>query len=354
MKKNILIATGGSGGHMIPALVFFSHLKKKFNLFISSDLRGLKYIDYKKYNLVIIKTPKIFDKYILLPFKFFIILLLTIKSIYILMNKKIDIILSTGGYAPLPLCLAGILLRKKLYIYEPNQVLGKSNRFLLFFCNRIFCHTSKIKKYPANLKKKILLISPIVRKFFYKKVIKKNKKFKLMIIGGSQGAKVFDKFLDQILVRLSNKKELKIVHQTNHNNIIKLKEFYDKNKISNHVFTFDKNFINLIKECDFCITRAGASTLAELFILKIPFLAIPLPSSKDNHQYENAKFYRNRNCCWLLEEKKMNDKILYNILKDIILNKKKLDDKKKSIIELNRKISWKNQNNIIMKEFNND
>ena len=57
---------------------------------------------------------------------------------------------------------------------------------------------------------------------------------------------------------------------------------------------------------------------------------------------------------FFLEEKKMNDKIIYNILKDIILNKKKFDDKKKSIIELNRKISWKNQNNIIMKEFNND
>ena len=68
------------------------------------------------------------------------------------------------------------------------------------------------------------------------------------------------------------------------------------------IFNFDNNFINKVKEADLCVTRAGATTLAELSILNVPFVAIPLPSSKDNHQLKNAIFYANKNCCWLIEQ----------------------------------------------------
>ena len=57
-----------------------------------------------------------------------------------------------------------------------------------------------------------------------------------------------------------------------------------------------------MRSCNFCITRAGSSTLAELFISNIPFLTIPLLNSKDNHQYENAMFYKRSNCCWILKK----------------------------------------------------
>ena len=68
MKKNILIATGGSGGHMMPAVIH-DHLKKNFNLYISSDERGLKFIDYQKYDLFLVNTPRIFKDYFLYSLK---------------------------------------------------------------------------------------------------------------------------------------------------------------------------------------------------------------------------------------------------------------------------------------------
>ena len=71
--------------------------------------------------------------------------------------------------------------------------------------------------------------------------------------------------------------------------------FYLENKIENRVFDFDQNLDLLLDQSDLCITRAGASSLAEIAILNIPFIAIPLPSSKDNHQFENANFYQNFN-----------------------------------------------------------
>lgn len=352
MKKNILIATGGSGGHMIPASVFYNHLKKKFNIYLSSDLRGLNYIDKKNYNIEIIETPSIFNNFFLIPIKIIVILALSIKSIFFLKNKKIDIILSTGGYAPTPICLAGIFLRLKLYIYEPNKVLGKSNKFFLRYCNKIFCHSNQIKNFQNKFKTKIFLLSPLVRKDFYKNKLRKNKKLNLMVIGGSQGAKIFDEYLHKVFLKISKKIDLRIFHQTKLDNINKLKNFYNKNDINNKVFNFDKNFVNFIKNCNFCITRAGASTLAELFILNIPFLAIPLPSAKDNHQYENAKYFKDRNCCWIVDEKKINEDELYRLLKNIILKKEELLKKKKLLNKLSKNISWNNQGKIIIRELN--
>ena len=354
MKKNILIASGGSGGHIIPAIAFHDHLKKKFNLFISSDLRGLNYIDPKNYNLITIATPNVFNNFFLIPFKLIYVLILTIKSIVFLKNKKINIVLSMGGYPPTPLCLASISLGIKFYIYEPNLVIGRSNKFFLRYCTKIFCYKKKIRNFPNKYKKKIFLLNPLVRKIFYKSKPKKNKRFRLMIIGGSQGAKIFDEYLHKIISKISKKKQLEIFHQTKNKNIKYLKAFYNKNKIKNKVFDFDKRIIDLIKGCDFCITRAGASTLAELFILKIPFLAIPLPSAKDNHQYENARYYKDKNCSWVLDEKKINENILQKLLNDIILKKNDFLKKKKFTNNSNEIIRWKNQNSILTKEFNED
>ena len=97
-------------------------------------------------------------------------------------------------------------------------------------------------------------------------------------------------------------KSIKIIHQTSEKNIVNLSKFYNDNNIENKIFSFDKNFLNTIQQADLCITRAGASTLAELSVLNIPFIAVPLPTSKDNHQLENALFYKNKDCCWLIEQ----------------------------------------------------
>ena len=96
--------------------------------------------------------------------------------------------------------------------------------------------------------------------------------------------------------------------------------------------------MKIVQGTDFCITRAGASTLAELSILNIPFLAIPLPSSKDNHQLENAKFYKDVNCCWVLDQKFFNTQI-EDVLEAILVNKVDYLQKKNNLKKLNNKNS---------------
>ena len=86
--KNILISTGGSGGHVIPAIILYDHLKDKFNIFITSDERGTEFLDKNKYNIKIINVTKISKNILLLPFHIFLLLYLIIKSFFFLKKKK--------------------------------------------------------------------------------------------------------------------------------------------------------------------------------------------------------------------------------------------------------------------------
>jgi UDP-N-acetylglucosamine--N-acetylmuramyl-(pentapeptide) pyrophosphoryl-undecaprenol N-acetylglucosamine transferase len=143
-------------------------------------------------------------------------------------------------------------------------------------------------------------------------------------------------------------KSIRIIQQTNENNISNLSQFYSKNNIENRIFSFEKNLSNIIQETDLCITRAGASTLAELSILSTPFIAVPLPSAKDNHQLENANYYKNNDCCWIINQNLFDEKI-EEILKDILSNKRDYLNKKENLKKLNYQNTWINVNQKLLK-----
>ena len=107
------------------------------------------------------------------------------------------------------------------------------------------------------------------------------------------------------------------------------------NNIDNLIFNFEENFFDLINVSDLCITRAGATTLAEISFLNKPFIAIPLPYSKDNHQMMNAKYYEKKGCCWVIDQKKLDKEKLSIFIKDLLKNKKDIINKKKNLQKLN-------------------
>ena len=90
---NILISTGGTGGHVVPATIFYEHLKNKFNLFMTSDDRGIEFIDKEKYNIEIINVPKISQNIFLVPFQFFLLINSIFRSFIFLKKKNIKILI---------------------------------------------------------------------------------------------------------------------------------------------------------------------------------------------------------------------------------------------------------------------
>ena len=115
MTQKILISTGGSGGHVVPATILYEHLEDQFNVSLTIDKRGINFLDKNKYKLDIFNVTQISKNIFLIPFQVFSIIYLIIKSIFFLKKRGIDILISTGGYMSLPLCLASKILSLKIF-----------------------------------------------------------------------------------------------------------------------------------------------------------------------------------------------------------------------------------------------
>ena len=346
--KKISISTGGTGGHVIPAQVLYDYLSDKYDVIITSDNRGLNYLDKNVYKTKKIDVPKI-TKNILdfVPFLIFFIFSI-IKSYFFLRQNKIKILISTGGYMSIPICLAARILKLKIFLFEPNLVLGRANLFLLNYCDKIFTYNRNIKNLPKKMRFKNFVIKPLIRKDIFlakTKPKKKQVKFSMLIIGGSQGAKKFDDLFKTDLIRLSKNFKIRLFHQTSNQNLKDLKNFYYDNSISSQVFTYTNHLHRIIKKCDFVITRSGASTINELVFLEKPFLAIPFPFAKDDHQYYNAKYYVEKKLGWLIRESKVKKNFLYKFVKNLIKNKKLLSQKKKNMHKFHEKYDWYENSN---------
>ncbi len=254
----------------------------------------------------------------------------------------------------LPLCMASKLLNIKLFLFEPNLVLGRSNKLFINSCIKIFCYSDRIKNFPKNLKNKISLIPALLRKEFYniKESKSINKNINLLIIGGSQGAKLFDTSIKNSIIDLSKIYKLKVYQQTSKNNFQNLKLLYQAKKIENELFDFNEDISFFMNKANICITRAGASTLAELIFLNVPHIAIPLPTAKDNHQYENAFFYNQYGCNWILNQNEINNDNLTNKLLNIFDNKREYLDKKMNMKNFSYQNTWNNINLKIISTIN--
>ncbi|MDB9746624.1 UDP-N-acetylglucosamine--N-acetylmuramyl-(pentapeptide) pyrophosphoryl-undecaprenol N-acetylglucosamine transferase [Candidatus Pelagibacter sp.] len=351
--KKILITTGGTGGHVIPARIIEEHLKNDFEIFYSTDLRGLKYLSSNINKTKIIDTPKL-NLSFYLPFKLIKLLYLIFQSIIFLKKEKIEKVISIGGYMSIPIIIGAKILGLTIFLLEPNLLLGRSNKLFLNFSKKIFCYSDKLSNFPKKYLHKIQLIKPLVYKAFYQleKKEDRDKKFCFLISGGSQGAKIFDELIMEVMIDISKNFSIKIIQQTSLENIEKLKNFYESRNIENKIFNFEEKFINLINMSDLCITRAGATSLAEISILNKPFIAIPLPTAKDNHQMKNAQFYEKMGCCWVLDQKTLNKEKLLNIISNILKKESDLIIKKLNLEKLNYKNSWNDVNQKLQKTIN--
>ena len=119
----------------------------------------------------------------------------------------------------------------------------------------------------------------------------------------------------------------------------KIRDCYNNNKIENYVFNFHENILDLMVKADLAISRCGASTMGELEFLGIPFVAIPYPFAKDDHQHHNALYYEKKGCCWILNQKNLNFSNLEKLLHNILNNKVELSTKRENMFKNDSKNS---------------
>ena len=120
------------------------------------------------------------------------------------------------------------------------MVLGRANKFFLNFSKILFCYSLNLKNYPKKFEKQKKIIKPLIRKKYYESILfqKDVNLFTIMIIGGSQGARIFDTLINETILSISKSCSINVIHQTGKKNIDYLKNFYKINNIKSNVFIF--------------------------------------------------------------------------------------------------------------------
>ena len=358
MTKKIIFSTGGTGGHIFPAINLMKHFfNNGHKVLLVTDVRGNNFIkNYSEFKSYILKsetlTNKNFFKKILSSLVIFYSI---IRSIIILKKEKPDLIFGFGGYVSFPICFASKFFNIPLIIYENNMVLGRANKYLSSFSKKILLAKKITKNFPEKYKSKTYEVGSILNKNIINSSPFKGKndkrKFSILVLGGSQGAEIFGRVIPTVVKMIKDAGyEIEINQQCTIGQKNSLIDFYKKNNIKNYVFEFEKNILKLVLSSSLAIARCGASTTAELVHTLTPFIAVPLPNSIDNHQYLNAKYYENEGCCWLLEQDNFSTENLFNLIMETIKNKNKLENIRKNMKKNYNKNVYSNIENEI-KEF---
>ena len=344
-NKEILIATGGTGGHVFPAYSLARNfIRNDYNVKLTTDIRGFNYLkDYNNLNLTKISSSPLNKKNLLeFLFSIAVISFSVLRSLIFLLFNRPSIVFGVGGYSSFPVCIAAAILRINFVVYENNLIIGKANKYLLPFSKKILVSYKDLEGISKKYNSKIFEIGNIIREEIINlKIESNNNRFddiKILVLGGSQAAKVFADKLPQIFKRFKEFKiPIKIFQQCLNKQNEQLIDFYKKEKIDYEIFNFTDEITNYYSKVNLVITRSGASVLGELINVKIPFIAVPLPTSADNHQLKNAIYYKNRGYGYLVEEKDLNEK-LYGLIKSIYEDKSLV----KNILENQRQYSDKN------------
>lgn len=347
--KKILLAAGGTGGHIFPAYALAERLLNEgFTVHLMTDKRGSSFQNPPEalnvITLPLRKTVKgLWNKFLMVLSLFPSFFL----SFYEILRFKPRTIIGFGGFPSFPTVLAAIVLKPFLMhtiiLHEQNAVLGRVNRWLLPFIHILATSFPQTWGIAKRFEKKVTVTGNFVRQEFLAfshkpyKVFDKKDPIRLLIIGGSQGALSFSTLIPAALASLpsSIRKRLHIVQQSRPEMADHTRAFYQALKIPATIEPFFPNIPTLMEKAHLVICRAGASTLFEVAEARRPAILIPYPHAMDNHQYFNALVADKLKGGWLLEETGPKAQTtLESLLKNLLDNPKKLEIASKNIYGL--------------------
>ena len=321
----ILIASGGSGGHIFPAVSLAKEFTNEEVVFVASR-RGLDNTllwdsPYKKFYLSANPMPY---KFGIKSFVFIAKLIFdTISSFFILLRSRPSVVVGFGGYTSGAIVLLASLLRIKTVIHEQNLVPGRTNRFLDKMVDKICisfegtkeCFKNKNTFFTGNpLRKKSL---KECRDVAYESLGLRRNKFTVLVMGGSQGARSLNKLVAKSIVSLKDNKNLQILHIAGPKNKETTETFYKEQKVNAKVFDFIRNINEAYSVADMAITRSGAAAIFELASFKKPMILVPYPNVKNNQRF-NAEFFANKNAAVYIDEKTITEGKLATLIDSLI------------------------------------
>lgn len=336
--KKVILTTGGTGGHIYPALSVAEALRKKGVevLFVGTSIRmekdivpkaGFKFIGL---NIAPPRTLKNIFGYIRGVF----------QGIALVFKEKPNAIIGFGNYISIPVLVGGVLFGKKIYLQEQNANLGGTNKLFYRFAKKIFLAFEKTyDDIPMKYQAKCLVTGNPLREEIYSiKGQKEREKLKvepnekiLLITGGSLGAKEINDAVLKNWDRILEDKNIRLYWATGEKNYDEISKSIRRAKIQDTVRPYFENMINIMAAADLVVCRAGALTISEIIQLGKPAVVIPYNSIKVG-QYANGKLLKDVGAALMYKNSEAN--LAIEKAFELLENKNELDIMKINIRNL--------------------
>lgn len=321
---------GGTGGHVFPGLAVADKLKSQgwhVSWLGTKDRMEAQLVPKHGYEIDFIDISGVrgngIARLAAAPFRI-------IKSILqarkILKQRKVDLVLGMGGFASGPGGVAAWILGIPVLLHEQNAAAGLTNRLLSRLCKKVLMGFD-----GAFNSDKALLVGNPVRKALIdlpeKKISEQNAPLKVLIVGGSLGAKVLNDLLPVVMNDLHKKKgaeRFEITHQSGKGHFKQLQADYAEYEIKADVKEFIDDMDAAYDWADIVICRAGALTVSEVTVVGLPAIFVPLPHAVDDHQTKNAQNLVSKGGAILIAQKTLNKEVLSQYLTDFNKNKQLL------------------------------
>jgi UDP-N-acetylglucosamine--N-acetylmuramyl-(pentapeptide) pyrophosphoryl-undecaprenol N-acetylglucosamine transferase len=313
----IILASGGTGGHIYPALAVAQELSERgYNIHWFGTDRGLEsqVVPAAGYPLHILAAKGLRGKGWGERLRGLWAMTESLLQAYSkLRGLGASCALGMGGYVSGPAGLAAWLSGVPLVIHEQNSVAGTTNRLLSHIARRVLCAypgaftSGRAAREVGNPVRAELLQQGLLHDYLYQG----GRPLHLLVVGGSLGARAINEVVPQALALLPEGFQIEVRHQTGeaHGDVV-AGAYESLPKVSVEVFPFITDMAAAYSWADLVLCRAGALTVAELTIMARPSVLVPLPQAIDNHQLHNAQWLSQRGGALLLPQSELDPQAL--------------------------------------------
>lgn len=333
----VLIAAGGTGGHIYPGIAVAKEiLRRDANSSVKfvGTMRGLetKLVPDNGFDLLTINSAglknvgfagKLKGLY-LLPKSF-------LEARSLIKDFQPDVVIGAGGYVTGPVLLTASLMRIPTMVMESNALPGFTNRQLAKFVTKAALTFAESLKFFGN--KGVVIGNPVRREFFeIPPKARDEKKFSLLIFGGSQGARAINNAMVEALPELKFFQDrLQITHQTGEADYETIVKGYHANDWQTaDIRPYIKDMMSEFARTDLIICRAGATTCAELAAAGKAAVMIPLPTAADDHQRVNAETLQAAGAARMILQKDLNGASLTREIAELIEKPERISEMEKA------------------------
>ena len=322
-----ILAGGGTGGHVIPALAIARELQQRYQaeiLFIGTA-RGIenRLVPAAGFELRLIQVGALKNVSLATRLRTLFDLPRAILACWrMLGNFRPDVVIGVGGYASGPAMLAAWLRRTPTLAFEPNVVPGLANRVVARLVSAAAVHFEETKKYFRNAR---VTGVPVRKEFFLQKEAASPVKQTLLVFGGSQGASAINRV---VLESLSGLRQalpgLHIIHQTGERDHKDAQAAYLQAGISAEVLPFINEMPQAFARANLLVCRSGASTVAEITAAGKAAIFVPFPRAADDHQRRNAENLAQQGAAVLIPEPELSQQKLISTVVDLLTHPDRL------------------------------